>query len=132
MVNKLVLPTCPYCGSRVWYVDAFLVKNKPLYKCYTCKGTATVLIKERAFKILWAVQIIAVVVFAVAVFLGSTFSVVGFGLIILLFAGFYALTPYMVGLKHARMKKEKENEFGYKENAQKISREDTDTEIYSN
>ncbi len=133
MLNKLVLPTCPYCGARVWYVDAFLVKNKALYTCPTCKGKAAVLIKSRAFKILWVVQIISVIVFSVAVMLGGGFSVLGFVLINILFAGFYAATPYMVSLKFARIKREKKDAlFEQKEDKRKTCREDTDTDIYSN
>lgn len=113
-----------------------MAKNKSFYKCKRCEHLSKVEVTPEAFRFLGIIELIAIIVFAVSIFIGGKFCLLGIVVITIIFAGFYAFSPFMVQLfktKKKRKKVSEENEFnddftGVKKEAGK----DTDTEIYSN
>ncbi len=135
-IINLNLPDCPYCDESVLYIEAFLAKNKAVYKCKHCGCLSEVKIGNEAFKLLWIVELIAIIIFTASISLGGGYSLLGLVAIILAFCGFYAFSPFMVQLFKIRKKKKQsceEDEF-YDDFAgiKKEAGNDTDTEIYSN
>ena len=132
---RFKLPSCPFCGCKMWYIEAFAHKNKPIYKCKNCKEKSAVQIKSFIFKIFWIVEVLFALIFCVSLFLSGEFAFFGLILIILIFGFFYALSPYSVKLGYPRkinknserVLKKCEEQGIYKEH-----RQDNGNEIYSN
>lgn len=135
-IKKLHLPDCPYCDEKVWYIEAFLAKNKSFYKCKSCKHLSEVEVTPEAFKFLGLIELIAIIIFTVSIFIGGAYCLLGLVAIILVFAGFYAFSPFMVQLFRTKKKRKRvseENEFTDEfASIKKEAGNDTDTEIYSN
>lgn len=109
--NRAVLPDCPYCGARLGYLQSFVVKNRSLYKCKSCGKKSCVDLKYVFYNVLSVVAVICVVIFAFSLAAGGGFVLFGLAVILLVFLGFYSVTPYMVILKRATEKQEKKKKF---------------------
>lgn len=129
-MEKFELPQCPYCGEQIWYVEAFLAKNRKTYKCKSCKKVCKTDVSTRAFKILGFSEIIAVLIFVAAIFAGGTFCLAGAGIIMLIFLSVYSILPFTLRLY--KLRKRSGNDEDVFTSMKKESGRDTDTEIYSN
>lgn len=125
-INRYELPQCPYCRGKLWYIEAFLSKNRAVYKCKYCAKKCAVKISQKIFKFLVFVEILSLIVFAAAVFLGGRYCFMGAGIITLIFGVFYFFSPFTVKLLKTKSGNS-DNDF-----SDKKSGKDTDTEIYSN
>ncbi len=129
-IKKFDLPQCPYCREKAWYIESFLAKNQKTYKCNYCDRTSEVNLKPETFKFLGIIEILSIAVFIIAIFLGSSFCLLGISVIVMLFTVFYVFSPFMVLFFRPRVTSSKdEDDFA---NMKKASGKDTDTEIYSN
>lgn len=133
-MGNLKLPFCPYCKSRLWYAEAFLSKNRYMYKCKCCSKSGKVEVDPGVFKFLGLVEILSVIIFALSMFAGGSYCFLGLGLILLLFGCFYFISPYKVKI----VKIDDDDDFCGKDkclhepvHTEKFGK-DTDTEIYSN
>lgn len=79
-------------------METFAVKNHALYKCRGCGETSEVVLSSDIYKFLWITQILAVLVFGTAMFLGGQFLLIGLGIQILIFGLFYWSSIYTVCL----------------------------------
>ncbi len=141
-INKLILPFCPYCKYKLSFIDAFINKNRPIYKCRSCHRKSSVILDPAIFKYLWCVQIFSILIFVMTLIGGGGFLVLGFALIFLLFLGFYFISTYMVCLeepiyatvkKNRQKVKEDENIDDISDESEIISQEnEKDVDIYSN
>ena len=129
-MKKFELPQCPYCGEQIWYIEAFLAKNRKTYKCKSCKKICKTDVSNRAFKILGIAEIIEVLIFIAAIFAGGTFCLAGAGIIMLIFLAVYSILPFTLQL--FKLRKRTENDEDVFMSMKKESGRDTDTEIYSN
>ncbi len=136
-IKELNLPDCPYCNEKVWYIESFLAKNRSTYKCKCCGYASEVRVGTQAFKFLGIAELIAIIVFAASIFIGGSYCLLGLVVIMLVFAVFYAFSPFMVQM--FRLKKRKKHHSKEKEpddddfaDIKKEAGKDTDTEIYSN
>ena len=129
------LSGCPFCGCKLWYIEAFVLKNQPIYRCKNCKEKTSVQIQPSVFKFFWIIEVLSALVFVVSLFFGGEIAFLGCLLTVLIFSAFYAFTPYAVSLGYPKKKnfqadmilKKCENPGVYRE-----SRKDTEKEIYSN
>ena len=141
-INKLNLPICPYCKYKLSFIDAFVNKNRPIYKCRVCQRKSSVNLDPVIFKYLWCVQIFSILIFVMTLIGGGGFLILGFALIFLLFLGFYFISSYMMYLeepiyisvrknKQEKKEDEKTNNINHttKETLQKNEEE---IDIYSN
>ncbi len=131
-IDKFSLAKCPYCGEEIWYVEAFLAKNKAAYKCKYCEQISQVKVKSETFKFLGIVEIVSIIIFAASIFISEEYCILGTALIIMIFSGFYAFSPFMVLLFKPKNEKQKDEFDDVFIGTKKQSGKDTDTEIYSN
>ncbi len=107
IIKKAVLPDCPYCGAEVCYLESFVIKNKPVYKCRSCGKKSSVNLKSIIYNIIGVLQIVCIAVFLLMAAIGGSFALFGIFLIILMFLGFYSISPFMVVLDKPDIKKQK-------------------------
>lgn len=135
-IKSFDLPECPYCGESVDYAEAFLIKNRPLYKCKSCEKISEVRLSSNIFQVLTLSEILALSVFLITIILGRSFCFLGLALITITAIGFYGYSPFAVRLlpfKKIKKKITKTNaEPTVFEKTKKESGKDTDTEIFSN
>lgn len=134
-MNNSKLPFCPYCKARLWYAEAFLFKSHHFYKCKCCSKVGKVEVDSGIFKFLGLVEFLSIIVFALSMFAGGIYCFLGLGLILILFGGFYVVSPYKVRI--VKIHDEDENFGGEKNSSYRYDDserfgKDTDTEIYSN
>ncbi len=127
---------CPYCGEKLLYLEAFLYKNRSFYECKCCKHVSEINIKNKTFKILGLVELLAILIFAISVFVGGTFCLWGLLLILLAFFCFYVFSPFSVRLIKLRKKQISNpnafldtNSFKYPDSK---TEEHSERDIYSN
>ena len=108
--NIMTLPDCPYCGARLGYLESFVVKNRSVYRCKNCENKSETDLNKNFYNILWVILGLSVIIFVLATVIGGGFSLFGLFLIAVVAAGFYGISPYMVVLRKARIKEEKENQ----------------------
>ena len=131
VINKLELPSCPYCGERLLYLESFLVKNKSAYECKCCDCFSEVVIKSRAFKLLLLSELASLIIFLLSVLVGGSFCLIGIFAVLFIFLGFYVFSPFSIKLckvKNSRMTKRRPKQ---SENSYQIPESDSDREIFS-
>lgn len=96
------MPKCPFCGVRLGRVESFITKNKSVYKCKNCGKLSEVTLRRGMFILLCIVQILAVILFLISMFLGEGFYLVGIALILVIFGVFYWMSTYMIDLEEPR------------------------------
>ncbi|MDR1628150.1 MAG: hypothetical protein LBR79_05195 [Oscillospiraceae bacterium] len=141
-IYKLKLPFCPHCKYKLSFLDAFINKNKPVYRCRLCQRRSSVILKPAILKHLWCVQVFSVFVFVVTLLSGGGVVVLGFGIIFLLFVSFYFISPYMIFLeepiyvpvskKNKKTKKEGSTEDIGEQNEKTPKKDKENMDIYSN
>ena len=94
-----MLPKCPFCNSKLSYIEAFVTKNKSVFKCRECKKKSTVILKDSFYKFWLTTLLILLCVFLVTMFLGDNFLLIGLFLTIILFFVFYINTPKLITLE---------------------------------
>lgn len=132
---QLKLPGCPFCGCKMWYIEAFVLKNKPIYKCKNCKEKSAVQIKQFIFKFFWIIEILSALIFCASLFFGGEVTFFGLILTVLIFGTFYIFSPYAVILSYPKKRNKQSEEVLRKceeQGVYKEYRKDTENEIYSN
>ena len=97
--------------------------------CSVNINKSKVVLNPLMFKLLGIVEIIAVIAFVAAVFMGCGYCLIGIIFITLIFGIFYAYTPFMINLRKCR------KNFNLDENPKKeedTAGETTEKEIFSN
>ena len=123
------LPHCPYCGMKLMYFESLASKNSSFFKCPSCLRKSKIVLNPLMFKLLGIVEIIAVIAFVAAVFMGCGYCLIGIIFITLIFGIFYAYTPFMMNLRKYR------KNFYPDENPKKeenTAGETTEKEIFNN
>lgn len=131
VISKLFrcdLPHCPYCGVRLFYLEALNAKNRSSLKCPRCRKKSEVILEPIMFKLLGLIQILSLVTFAIVIFLSFRYCLLGLIFITLLFGGFYVFSPFMVNLAARSSTIMQEKQRKNEEN----TGESSDEEIFSN
>lgn len=133
-IDKLNLPVCPYCRAEVGYLEAFTVKNKSSHKCSNCNSTTEVSLTSIMFKSLEVVEIISLIIAAIAIFKGGVYCLLGLIFITLIFISFYIFSPFMMRLNPVNydLTDEPKKVDKKKSESDKRTGEDTSEEIFSN
>lgn len=138
-ISKLKLPVCPFCKYRLSFLEAFINKNRAVYKCRLCQRKSSVNLNSSIFKLLWCLQILSILIFIMTLIGGGVFLILGFLIIFSLFLGFYFISAYMVRLEepmYVSVKNEKERDKKSNKKAslqkEKIFDNEEDIDIYSN
>ncbi len=99
MSSNFQLPHCPYCGTKLFYVEALTARNRSKFKCSCCKKKSEVTLDPLIFKVLGATELMSLIVFVLVMFLGCKFCLIGLIFIILVFGVFYFLSPLLMLLR---------------------------------
>lgn len=99
MSSNFQLPHCPYCGTKLFYVEALTARNRSKFKCSCCKKKSEVTLDPLIFKVLGATELMSLIVFVLVMFLGCKFCLMGLIFIILVFGVFYFLSPLLMLLR---------------------------------
>lgn len=131
-INKLNLPVCPNCRAEVGYLEAFTAKNKSCYKCPNCQNISKVFLTSLMFKSLEITEIISLIVFAIVIFQGGGYCLLGLIFITLAFTVFYVLSPFMISLNPIAYDFEEAKAGDENTESKECIGEDTSNEIFSN
>lgn len=133
-IDRLNLPICPYCQAEVGYLEAFTIKNKSSHRCTNCNSTTEVSLKSIMFKSLEIIEIISLIIAAIAIFKGGVYCLLGLIFITLIFISFYIFSPFMMRLNPIDYySSDKPKKIEKKDiESDKRSGEDTSEEIFSN
>lgn len=131
MSSNFQLPHCPYCGTKLFYVEALTARNCSKFKCSCCKRKSEVTLDPLIFKILGAVELMSIIVFVLVMFLGCKFCLLGIIFIISVFGAFYFVSPLLILLSPLKIqsKKKKQTEKPKKE---QVTTDASKEEIFSN
>ena len=99
MSSNFQLPHCPYCGTKLFYVEALTARNRSKFKCSCCKKKSEVTLDPLIFKVLGATELMSLIVSVLVMFLGCKFCLIGLIFIILVFGVFYFLSPLLMLLR---------------------------------
>lgn len=99
MSSNFQLPHCPYCGTKLFYVESLTARNRSKFKCSCCKKKSEVTLDPLIFKVLGATELMSLIVFVLVMFLGCKFCLMGLIFIILVFGVFYFLSPLLMLLR---------------------------------
>lgn len=130
MSSNFQLPHCPYCGTKLFYVEALTARNRSKFKCSCCKRKSEVTLEPLIFKLLGAVELMSLIVFILVMFLGCKFCLLGLIFIISVFGAFYFISPLLMLLRPMKTqgKKKKQTEKPKKE---QVTIEVSKEEIFS-
>ena len=106
MSSNFQLPHCPYCGTKLFYVEALTAKNRSKFKCAYCKRKSEVTLEPLIFKLLGATELISLIVFILVMFLGCKFCLMGLIFIIFIFGIFYFISPTLIVLRPEKIPSE--------------------------
>ena len=91
--NKYKLPKCPYCNSKLWYSEIFILKNNTNMYCPHCGKKSEIILRTEIYQALGFTESICLVIFALSIFKGGGYCLLGLLAVILLFS------PFCVRLK---------------------------------
>ena len=97
--NKYKLPKCPYCNSKLWYSEIFILKNNTNMYCPHCGKKSEIILRTEIYQALGFTESICLVIFELYIFKGGGYCLLGLVAVILLFTGFYVFSPFCVRLK---------------------------------
>lgn len=132
MSSNFQLPHCPYCGTKLFYIEALTARNRSKFKCSCCKKKSEVILDPLIFKLLGATELMSIIVFVLVMFLGCEFCLIGLAFIVLVFGIFYFFSPLLMLLKPQKnpVKKKKQPEKPKKESS--VTDDVAKEEIFSN
>ncbi len=122
------LPRCPYCNSRLWYSEIFVFKNKNDINCPCCGNKSEIILKTEIFQVLGFIESLCLIIFALCVFKGGGYCLLGLLIVLLIFTGFYIFSPFCVKLKFTNLIIQDSRPVKNSENTENI----TDKDIFSN
>lgn len=93
------LATCPYCGKKVPYFRAFVIKSKCDYVCRACKRESKIIVSQKLKKVFLAALLISLLIIIINMIFQSTDNITLVALSFLPMAIFYLLIPFYIKLK---------------------------------
>lgn len=131
MSSSFQLPHCPYCGTKLFYVEALTAKNRSTFKCSCCKRKSEVTLDPLIFKLLGAVELMSLIIFVVVMFLGCKFCLIGLAFIILVFGIFYFASPLLVILRPQKIPSQKKKQTEKPKEEKSVSTDALKEDIFS-
>ena len=93
------LTRCPYCGKRISFFSAFLIRRRGEYFCNKCKKESNIHIRKTIFIPFFLVVILAVLVLAFFLFMTKRDNLWFMLAVAIPFFIFYLITPFFVELR---------------------------------
>lgn len=93
------LETCPYCGKKVPYFRAFVIKSKCDYVCSACKRESKISVSQKLKKVFLAALLISLLIIIINMIFQSTDNITLVALSFLPMVIFYLLIPFYIKLK---------------------------------
>lgn len=131
MSSSFQLPHCPYCGTKLFYVEALTAKNRSKFKCSCCKRKSEITLDPLIFKLLGAVELMSLIIFVVVMFLGCKFCLIGLVFIILIFGVFYFASPLLILLRPQKVPSRKKNQTEKSKEEKPVTTDASKEEIFS-
>ena len=92
-MNKKLLPSCPYCGNKPTFLDAWLAKSQGEYRCPDCRNVSDIVFKDRLYKNFIKTTVLSVAILIISLLLPFRLPLLETTLIVLLYALFYIRVP---------------------------------------
>lgn len=90
---------CPYCGRKVGFASAWLLKREGEYRCPKCKRCSNVRQDNLIYLIAAAAVLLSALFFVIEILFVKNINVPGILLVLVPFLVFYLLCPLLVRLK---------------------------------
>ena len=95
-MQKLKLPTCTNCNSHISFFRIFAIKTNSTYKCNKCGKVLNILYSALLYKAAaFTILLSSIVVILYSIF-GNKESLLGLGIVFILFLIFYLITPFFI------------------------------------
>lgn len=98
-MSNTLLTRCPYCGRKISYPGAMLIKKKGEYYCYKCQCTSNVVIHHGLSALAAFVCVLAVLLMLLFSMFGNHEDLKNILWIVLPFVVFYIATPFFIKLE---------------------------------
>ncbi len=96
-MSKLEYPQCPYCGTKLSFMNSGRVVKNPKYKCETCEETSLITVKHGIYGLFRMFGIIICALVILSVFF-ARFYYLAINLILLTFIACFVLLPFYAKL----------------------------------
>ncbi len=90
---------CPYCGEKLNYAKAWVLKRRGEYICPKCGGLSNVQLNSRIYTLGFFAIVLGLACFVVGLIFGSEFAPLTIGGILLVFLVFFLISPFFVRLR---------------------------------
>lgn len=90
---------CPYCGRKVGFASAWLLKREGEYRCPKCKKCSNVRQDTLVYLIAAAAVLLSAIFFVIEILFVKNINLPGLILVFAPFLVFYLLCPLLVRLK---------------------------------
>ena len=98
-MSNTLLTRCPYCGKKISYPGAMLIKKKGEYYCYKCQCTSNVVIHQGLSALAAFVCVLSVLLMLLFSMFGDHEDLKNILWIVLPFVVFYIATPFFIKLE---------------------------------
>jgi DNA-directed RNA polymerase subunit RPC12/RpoP len=92
-------PRCPYCGDRLNYAKAWVLKRRGEYICPKCGGLCNVALDSKAYGLGFFAIVLGAAFFLVGLVFDSSLAVVTLSGIFAVFLLFFLISPLLVRLR---------------------------------
>jgi len=98
-MSNTILTRCPYCGKKISYPGAMLIKKKGEYYCYKCRCTSNVIISKGLFALAMVVCVMSFLLMLLFSMFGDHENLKNILWVVLPFVVFYLATPFFIKLE---------------------------------
>lgn len=92
-MNKKLLPSCPYCGNKPTFLDAWLMKNKGEYFCPHCKNISDIVFKDKLYINFIKVSATSIIIMLISLFMPWKLLFLEVTAVVLPYIAFYLSVP---------------------------------------
>ncbi len=98
-MSNTILTRCPYCGKKISYPGAMLIKKKGEHYCYKCHCTSNVIISKGLFALAMVVCVLSFLLMLLFSMFGNHEDLKNILWVVLPFVVFYLATPFFIKLE---------------------------------
>ena len=95
-MSNTLLTRCPYCGKKISYPGAMLIKKKGEYYCYKCQCTSNVIIHSGLSALAAFVCVLGVLLVLLFSMFGDHGDLKNILWVVMPFVVFYLATPFFI------------------------------------
>ena len=98
-MSNTLLTRCPYCGKKISYPGAMLIKKKGEYYCYKCQCTSNIVIHSGLSALAAFVCVLGVLLVLLFSMFGDHGDLKNILWVVMPFVVFYLATPFFIKLE---------------------------------